>query len=312
MNKKQYYGMVLLISSILAPFILLVTSTKAADNGQSFTISPPIFELKANPGDRLEETVSVYNSNSYDLPLVTTVENLKPMGEKGQVQVIGGSDEGLPTLKEWIKINTVNFTVTKGGTKNVTFSINVPSNAEPGGHFATVLFGTTSSSLEGSGSQVSQKIGTLVLLTVAGTTQEAAEVTQFAPEKTLFWRNQAINFNLKIYNSGNVYVRPRGYMVITNIFGNKVAQIEIDDKNILPTAVRDIPQEYKPKFLFGPYTASLALVYGNSNQNINATCGFWVIPWLQTSIGLIVLILLFLLRRRLWKAIKIIFGKDKK
>jgi len=311
MNKKLFCGIVLLASFIFVPCFLLITSAKAADNSQGFTISPPIFELKANPGDRLDETVSVYNSNNSDLSIATTVENLKPMGEQGQVQVIGDSDEGLPTLKDWIKIPTANFTVAKGATKNVTFSINVPGNADPGGHFATVLFGTTSSNLDNSGSLVSQKIGTLVLLTVAGTAKESATITQFSTARKIFWRNQTIDFNLKISNDGNVYIRPKGFLVITNIFGQKVAQIETDGRNILPTAIRDIPLNYSSKHFFGPYTATLTLVYGSTNQNISTSYGFWVIPWIQVLVALAIIILFVLLRRRLWRAALILFGKEK-
>ena len=304
------------ICPFLCLFILATTSgglrVKAADSGRGFTITPPVFELKANPGDKLSEVVSVFNNGAEDLFIASSIENLKPMGEHGQVQVIGDSTEGLASLKDWIKITAGNFDLKKGTTKNVSFDINVPGNAEPGGHFVTILFGTTTSNAgSGTGSQFSQKIGTLVLLTIAGQAKESAIVTKFSPVKKLFLKNQTVDFNLKIQNQGNVYVRPRGFLVITNIFGQKVAQIETDGKNILPSATREIPLEFKSKHLFGPHTATLVLVYGNSNQNLNATSGFLVIPWLSTLIVVVLLILIILLRRRLWKALKILFGRDK-
>jgi hypothetical protein len=313
MIKTQYLRFLLLAIFPLSLVLSVASSAKAAGaSAQSFTISPPVFELKANPGDRLEETVSIYNSSANDLSIATTVENLKPMGENGQVQVIGSSNSGLPTLKDWINVSAPKITIPKGATKNATFSIAVPGNADPGGHFATVLFGTTTSNVENSGSLVSQKIGSLVLLTVSGTARESASISQFSVAKKIFWQNQAIDFNLKISNDGNVYIRPRGFLVITDIFGRKVAQIETDGKNILPTAIRDIPINYISSHSFGPYTATLTLVYGSTNQTLNASVGFWVIPWIQLLVALLLLLLIIVLRRRLWRALLILFGKDKK
>ena len=297
-------------------FFILTTvaggfSAQAADSGRGFTITPPVFELKANPGDRLEEVVSVFNSGSEDISIASSIENLKPMGEQGQVQVIGGSEEGLASLKDWIKVKGGSFNLAKGTTKNVTFDVNVPANAEPGGHFATVLFGTTGTKVDSTGSQLSQKIGTLVLLTVAGQAKELATVTKFSPAKKLYLKNQTINFDLKIANQGNVYIRPRGFLVMTNIFGRKVTQIETDGKNILPGATREIPLEFKSKRLYGPYTVTLTLAYGNTNQNLNATSVFWVIPWLSTLIVVVLLAILAIFRRRLWKAFLILIGREK-
>lgn len=296
---------------VLVVFIYSASFVVAGDNtGQGFTITPPIFELAANPGDKLDEVVSIFNSGNGDLSIEVTIENLRPMGEKGQVQVVGESEDSLPSLKDWIKIKTTNFDIGKDATKNINYSIEVPGNAPPGGHFATILFGTTASQeSSGMGSVVSQKIGSLVLLTVAGETIESASITKFFPEKKLYWNNQTINFNLKIKNDGNTYIRPRGFLAITNFWGKKIAEIEVDGKNILPGATREIPLEYSPKRSFGPYTATLALVYGNSNQTLNTSNGFTIIPWLVTSIVIVLLIIVILLRRRLLKAIMIILGK---
>lgn len=303
---------VCLVIALVGLTMFFATDTTQAEEsaGQGFTVSPPILELKANPGDQLEETVSLFNNGGNDLSISATVENLKPMGEAGQVQVIGDSNEGLATLKDWVQVTHNTLSLPKNATKNVSFKIKVPDNATPGGHFATILFGTVSTGVDSTGSLISQKIGTLVLLTVSGQATETAQITKFSPEKNIFWENKTVNFALKVKNEGNVYVQPRGFLVITNFFGKKVAEIAVDGKNILPTATREIPIEYLPKYSFGPYTATLTMVYGGSNQNLNSAAGFWVIPWLPTLIVLIVIALIFLARRRLYQAIRVLFGKD--
>ena len=285
----------------------------AEEVGVGFTITPPIFELKANSGDQLNDVISIFNNGSENLEIYTVVENLRPIGERGQVQVVYDGDETLPTLKSWIDVNESEFSVGVGETENIAFSINVPGNAEPGGHFATILFGTTqNSSIEGAGSQVSQKIGSLVFITVAGDSKEEAKIIEFTADKGLYLTQNDYSFNTRIENSGNVYIRPRGFLVITNMFGKKVDEIELDGKNILPDATRIIPIEYTNKNLFGPYTATLSLIYGGSNKTLNSSVGFTVIPWIPTSIVIVVLLMVCILRKRLWKAAKILFGKGEK
>ncbi len=307
-NFTKNFWKTLLIICISTLIGIVGKADAAQDPGRGYTVTPPIFELKANPGDTLKEVVSVYNNGSDDLSMFATTENLKTIGEVGQVEV-SKNDEGLPSLKKWVDIKPANFDLKKGATQNVTFTIRVPGNASPGGHFATVLFGTKGGNTQGTGTAISQRVGTLVLLTIAGQTKETANILSFEPEKKLFWNNQTIKFDLKVKNNGNVYVRPRGFLVINNVFGHKTAQVQIDGKNILPGATRQIPLEFKSKKLFGPYTATLSLVYGTTNQNLNSSTGFTIIPWKITSVIVVLLILVIILRQRLWQAILVIVGR---
>lgn len=308
MKRTFFRGLIFTFIAIIIASIFSIGNTFAAqDPGSGFTITPPIFDLKANPGDQLDEVVSIYNNGSEDLEITTSIENLKPIGEVGQTQV---TEEGLPSLKDWIAINTYDAKVKQGETRNVAFKITVPTNAEPGGHFATVLFGTMpNANVDGTGSKISQKIGTLVLITVSGQANEKASVTKFAPEKPRYFNYQDINFNIKIQNDGNTYIHPKGTISITNIFGQKVKEIEVDGKNILPSAPRIMTAGFFSNHLFGPYTANLNLVYGETNNSLNASAGFLVIPWMQTAIALVIIILLILLRKRLWRALLVILGK---
>lgn len=281
-----------------------------ADEGASgFTISPPVFELRSNPGEQLTEVVSIYNNGPIDLNLVTSMENLQPIGEAGQVQVIQ-DQEGLPSLKDWLTVKENSFTVKKGETKNVNFTVNVPANADPGGHFATVLFGTIGSPTKNAtGALVVQKVGTLVLLTVAGDAKTSADIVEFTAPKAV-WHSGAVNLNLRVKNSGSVHVRPRGFLTLTNVFGRQVAQVELDGKNILPGGTRVIPVAISlPKLLVGPVTATVTLTYGTPSQNLNATVGLMVLPWKLLVPLITVLTLLIVLRRRLGRAVLVLLGK---
>ena len=313
MIRRVILNITLIVGLTVSALGFGVGIVNAGEEGVGFTITPPIFELKANPGDQLNDVISIYNNGSKGLDIYTVVENLKPIGEKGQVQIVFDEDEPLPSLKSWITIENSDFSVGPGETENIPFKINVPGNAEPGGHFVSILFGTTQNEMiGGSGSKVSQKIGSLVFITVAGDVTEDAKIIEFTADKGLYLTTNDYSFKTRIKNSGNVYIRPRGFLVITNIFGSKVDEVEIDGKNILPNATREIPIEYSNKKLFGPYTATLSLIYGGSNKTLNSSVGFTVIPWIPTTIVIVVLLVLLILRKRLWKAMTVLLGKSEK
>lgn len=306
MKKISYILICFLVFTVL---FAVVVPAKAED-GTGFSLTPPIFELRANPGDKLSEVVSVYNNSSSDINIGVTIENLKPIGESGQIQVID-DDQSLPTLKEWVSFSPKDFTLKAGETRNYQYTIQIPVSAEPGGHFASLLFGTTGNLADGQGGGIiSQKIGSLLLLTIAGDIKEDVKINNFSTKTKAHYKQEPVDFNLLIENKGNVYVRPRGYLIITNIFGQKVSQTLIEGKNILPSATRKIPLQFKTKKnLFGPYTATLSFVYGTTNKTLNATTGFSVWPWQPILIGLAILILFLLMRKRLWHALLVLIGK---
>ena len=61
--------------------------------------------------------------------------------------------------------------------------------------------------------------------------------------------------------------------------------------------------EYKE---IGKYTADLSLTFGSQNSQLYASTTFYAFPWKLGLVVLVVLIVLFLLRKRLFRAFKII------
>ena len=96
-------------------------------------------------------------------------------------------------------------------------------------------------------------------------------------------------------------------------FGKKVATIAVDQKNILPGDIRHLTASWAKTPTFGKYTATLLSLYGTGNKQITAATTFWIIPWIkiaQWAAGFIVImILLWLARRRFKNAIKAFLDK---
>ncbi len=278
----------------------------------SIGISPLIFEITGNPGDLIENYIKVYNpSGDSVIQIEMQVEDIAPTGEAGQVIVEPAETESY-SITRWVTMEPREFELQPGEEKFVKFAIRVPENAEPGGHYGTVLAASKSvSSPEGTGVGIVTRTGSLVLITVPGIMQEKLAVKDFSAPR--YSEHGPILFEIKFENLGTIHVRPTGYVTVTNWLGQKVGDAEIIPRNVLPKGVRKFEAFLSQKWFFaGKYTATLTGSYGISNTSLTpVVINFWVFPWKFGAVILVVLILLILSRRRWAAAFRILIKGEK-
>lgn len=269
--------------------------------GASLGISPLTFELSGTPGDVIENYLKIYNPSGNTIGVKMQVEDIAPTGEMGFVTVEPAETETY-SLARWIKCEPEELDLRPGEEKLVKFTLHIPSNAEPGGHYGTVLAATKSISGAGAtGATIVQRIGALVLLTVPGEMKENLIIQDFnAPGYSDYG---PIMFTIRFKNTGTIHLKPRGLITITNLLSKKVADISIPEKNVLPGGVRKYELSWDQKWLWaGKYTATLTGSYGISNAQLNpVVITFWVFPW-KFGLGILVILILLILSRRRWAA----------
>lgn len=299
-----------------AVFLFLNTSLFAQSSPQQslgIALSPPTFELSANRGDTLTNTIRVENLNETPISVSVEKENFTALGEEGAV---GLTEEETPfSLASWITVSPQETVIPPKGNTIFTFQIHIPPNAEPGGHFGSLIFQVGGQKPpQQTGAVVAQQLGSLILLKVAGKTKEGANIESFAAEKR-FWEYGPVDFTIRIKNTGNVHIRPQGTITITNAFGKEIAKFPVNPKNVLPGAIRKIPVTWHQKSLIGKYTATVSLTYGTKGKILTASTVFWGFPLKVGGVILLGLtIILFLLykgRRRIKLALKVLFSSGK-
>ena len=159
----------LLVAAVATFFVIMLpNSGQAQELGQAkVSISPTLFELTAKPGDILENTMKVINTSeivqSYEMEIKSFIGN-----ELGQAKITA-SDDPEYALRGWVKITPEKFTLAAKQTQVVKFVISVPEDAEPGGQYGSILASLVdNSTVTGTGAITKSKVGTLVLVAVAG------------------------------------------------------------------------------------------------------------------------------------------------
>jgi len=168
------------------------------------SLSPPRFELSVNPGDVVSDTFRITNGSDSELALSATAKNFVANDELGGVNL---TDEATSySLASWISINPTNVTVAPRTTQDFSFTISVPTDAEPGSHLGAIIVGTQPDPLSGSGAKVSEEAGPLVLVSVSGDILEQADIASFTTDKT-FYENAPVTFLTRVNNTGNIHFR---------------------------------------------------------------------------------------------------------
>ncbi len=296
----------LFLAVILAE-LLFAPAMQAADNsGQGLELSPPVIELQADPGQVVKGSLKLRNITKADLIAKPRIDDFGAKGEDGQPQILLDETEATRySLKYWVT-TIQSLRLAPGKIEDIGFTITVPKNAEPGGHFGVIRFTAQPPDLEGTGVALSASIGALVLLRVSGPITEQASLLDFQSGSksrqgtflpSTFFEYGPITFNERIRNSGSVHVKPTGTIDIYNLFNRKVDSIAVNSAaggNILPDSVRRFDQEWKKTWLFGPYRARLNLTYGSAATALaTKDIVFWVLPWRVILIILLGLLVLF-------------------
>lgn len=296
-----------LLPVALSLFALLSFSHSA----QAVSISPVKFELSANPGDEISNVIRIYNDGTETVNVRINLENFSPSGEGGQVVIDEATPDTGYSIKSWVTLEENTFTLEPRTSRTVGFTMTVPVNAEPGGHYGSIL-ASIAPGAAGGGVGVAQRIGALLLVNVSGEIVEKMYVAEFSAPK--FIEYGPVNLTLRFKNDGSVHLKPRGFVTLTNMFGKDAGTFDIPQSNILPQSVRKFDFPWGVKYMYGKYTASVTAIYGSANESLTAVATFWVIPWKFILVVILVLILVIVLlfrgRNRIALAVRVLKHGD--
>ncbi len=303
--------------------VLLFVLFGFIQNASALTVSPVVVDHEVAPGMRATGKIMVTNENKGPETLYISVQSFVAQGEEGEQRYLD-EEVDVNGLPQWFRFNEQSFVLEAGKSKELEYTLNIPANAEPGGHYASVFF-TNTPDTENSGTNlgISAKTGIVFLIKVSGNVNENATIESFTVNKSTFSSLPAM-MSLRIRNHGSVHFRPTGTLTVRNMWGGIVARVPANPKKgaVLPNSVRrldtwwakstdiatggfmaGLTNEWR-NFALGKYTATVDVKYGSANTALEAqTVSFWVIPWRMGLILLLVIVVLFLIMKMYNRAI---------
>jgi hypothetical protein len=266
-------------------------------------------ELKAAPGEVVQTTIKVRNISSQPITIHSTAQDFI-IGEDGETPVpVEEQVNQRWSLASWVTVSPEYQDLAPNQVGQLNVLVTVPEDALPGGHYAMVTHQPSNGKLETAGETtvqesaavINQRVGTLFYMTVDGPINEEAFIRDFQIPK--FTEFGPVPFSLTVDNQSDIHIRPRITVSITNILGQTVDTIQLEEKNVFPLSSRSYSGAWDRLWGIGPYKATASMSFGNTGQIVTTHQMFWLFPitllWVALVILLVAVVLVIAVRRHL-------------
>jgi hypothetical protein len=265
-----------------------------------FVVEPVKTEILLAPGESITKNITITSRMGKPTTFRITTEDLVGSNDPEHTVVLLGDDTSPYSLKNLIKAETKEFTLTTGERITIPVTIAIPQNAEPRGYYGALIVANEPEKLEGAAAKEAEgktrlvsRIGSLFLLRVKGPVKEIGALESFnlkAPIKHIY-EHYPNGFEVAFKNSGNVHLVPHGKITVKNLFGKTVGEIPVDAYFALPDSIRYREVAWNNNaFAFGLYSASLSLYKGYDAPFDTAKIHFWVLPWKVLSVVIVAIL----------------------
>ena len=290
---------------LLAIVLLVSMVSSAAAQTKSFnaTITPQVQYLRIKPGSKVKHTITIENNGETPLTVSPKILDFTADGTTGRPILLGQTE--FPYLDfDPEKTNAISIPAKKRA--QLTLQFNVPEDAQEKEYPLTVLFESTPSSSNALTSQ-SQLVGAIGsnLIVLISHEEQTSQLLNINSISTPFFVDSFKKVVLEptIKNNHFAATNAAGSVVITDMFGNQVADFDIFPDTILGYSSRNlralrtpfqqdvepeaVPFAFKPSFFFGLYTVEITLTQPYTSENAAEviafdTFSFFALPILPT------------------------------
>ncbi len=291
----------LAVASILYTLYSILNTGALAQVSIPLTVIPARNQVEVEPGEKTALTINFYNQSDDPISGFFQVSDFIVEDDKGTPKLIENQDE--TPLKysaaNWFKLFYNQATLPPQNKVSLQATITVPPDARPGGHYVAIFFESTEA-LKESGTGISPRIASLIYVKVKGNISEQAFISKFlAPT---FLEYGPIKIQASVLNRGDLHIKPRGIINLTDMLNRLVDQQSFDEQNVFPDATRSFENNLGSKWLFGRYKINLDLSYGEKSQALTASTYVWVFPWRTTLIILLAIIIFYTVVTNFYKS----------
>lgn len=306
--KKSLKIFFLLSLSLITNYYLLITGV-SAQTSLPLTVAPARQELTVRPGEQTAVNVRFYNLGESPVSGIVKVADFLVEGKEGTPRIIEDFSQAPPKFaaSNWVTLPYDRMTIAAADKVSLQAKIKVPSDAHPGGRYLAIYFEPGGAIPQAVGAPkeagvgVAARVAALVYLKVAGPVKEAAMVSRFFAKS--FWEYGPVEVETEILNRGDLHIRPKGVISLTNMFGGLVDQQKLKEQNIFPDSLRSYKNSLGGRWLIGRYRLDLGASFGEQGRALTAAVYVWVFPWKVATITILGLIIVILLLRHLYQTV---------
>lgn len=292
----------------------------------SLEVYPPILQINTDPPASIKAPFTIVNSsnNPIDLDIL-----LKPFTssekQNGEVSFLLDGEQmpgADPNIFSKMQIYDGSSVITKltlapQQQKNLILHVGMPSDEPPSDYYFTILFVSHGQNLgSATATATTAGIGVNVLLSIGPKGNTTGLLNEFSTP--WFMTRGPINFTTNVKNTSNFFIVPKGQIVIKNMFGQVVGNVELLPVNVLANTSRYLPDNksgslekaiWPETFVFGLYSATVTVALSDTGPLFSRTIYFIALP-IAFIVGLLIFCLIgaavfYHLRRKIRQGRKI-------
>jgi hypothetical protein len=278
------------------------TSSGSVRSAQSpsksaLSVSPAVIERVLDPGVPAEAPIMLTNVTDFALPIKASVRSFLTQEE------VDEKHRAAYDASEWFRIGEADFVLQPRERRQVSINIAAPGDAEPGGHYATVLLEPMipSQALSPQNASLSARVGVLSFLIVKGDIVE--RVAPVGGLRTAgFSQSGPVEFKVTLRNEGNVHVLPTGHIDVLDWRNKRVGRAKLVSRVLMPGTSKEFRAHWNKEWPIGRFRGVAHFVYSAERSELKIKpATFWVVPGvtlLPIAVLTTVLLLLRVRRRR--------------
>ena len=201
------------------------------------SVSPMNQKIILTPGETYRGTFNITNPATHTTDF-NYVIGAKPFYVDDDYDIFYDNNGDYNKIVDWITVEDDRGVISPNQTKEVAFTINVPSNAPSGGQYSAIIISSDNddNGLEnGVNIKISQSIAHIIYAEIAGTTVRQGEVQDINVPSFLFSGN--ISGISSIKNTGNVHGTATYKLQVFPLFSDEelyTTEENPEQKTILP------------------------------------------------------------------------------
>lgn len=271
----------LLVCSLLPQSALAVQSDELVQ--ESILMSPVAKRYALDAGSTKRDSIKVVNDGkvAYDFVVYTRPYSVN---DESYVPDFTSKAQNADAYK-WVQFEKTSYQLEPGKSVDVPYTLRVPDDATPGGHYG-VLFAETqpSSSQQGNAVLRKKRVGAILYATVNGDVTTSGRIDDTSV--SFFQFNAPLTATQRVTNNGNTDFLVDTTMTVSDVFGGKKFSRE-RDVPVLPKTTREIRSEWPDSAWIGLYKVELHSKFLDTDKS--STHYVLMVPlWVYMTLGLLI------------------------
>lgn len=268
-----------MVAGVVVLLLAFTIPVSAAPKNVGLKVSPLRSYPSLDPGETTTGSLMITNQTPKDQTITLSAETFKVTNEQYDYNIEPSS------TSDWVRFVDKLIILKPNQSQAVAYSLAVPSNATPGGHYFALLASSESAGGTGSITEV-HRVASLIYLEVSGKLKKDSKLVSV--DIPWFSSKTEVPISTLVANTGNTHIRARVGITVQRQPGGRVEQVSMVENVIMPGTVRKLDSKVHLPSVPGIYKISLTYAPPTGNPTVMSQTVWYFPQWcLIVIIGLL-------------------------